>query len=61
MVFVVAAIYGLIFAALASAALWLFRRANGRRGFPVVLVAVLWPLASVATLVWFYFGILETT
>ncbi len=60
-VFALAALYGLILAVLASAVLWLYRRANGHRGFPVALLAVLWPLASVGVLVWFYFEILETT
>jgi len=60
MIFVWAAAYGLIVAALASAALWLFRRSTGR-GFPVAVFVVLWPLATVAVFVWFYFEILETT
>ena len=61
MIFLAAAAYGLVLAAIAAAAVWLYRRANGRRGFPLALLAVLWPLATVAILVWFVLGIAETT
>ena len=61
MIFLAAAAYGLILAAIIATVVWLYRRASGRRGFPVVLLAVLWPLGIGAVLVWFYVGILETT
>ena len=61
MIFLLAAAYGLIVAAIIATAVWLYRLANGMGEFPIVLLAVLWPLGIVAVLVWFYFSILETT
>ena len=60
-VFAMAILYGLILAAVITTLVWLVRRGKGERGFPIPLLALLWPLASIAMFVWFYFEILETT